>query len=93
MRTRFKLTGAKQYSKLRLAMRFEFCLDTEVYLNGHKIVRCERGVCAEPAIVLGEKEMAYLKPGENILTIKSLNWFRWNGITLHPFKVRLDGLK
>jgi len=93
MRTRFELTDAKQYSKLRLAMRFEFCLDTDVYLNGQKIVRCERGVCAEPAIVLGEKEMAYLKPGENILTVKSLNWFRWNGITLHPFKVRLDGLK
>jgi hypothetical protein len=93
LRARFRLADPGQFKKLRLAMRFEFCLDTEVYLNGRKIVRCERGVCAEPSVDLGEREMRYLKAGENVLTIKSLNWFRWNGITMHPFKVRFEGQK
>ena len=93
LRTHFHLKAPDEYRKLRLSMRFEFCLDTEVYLNGRKIVRCERGVCAEPSVVLGTREMGNLKKGDNVLVVKSLNWFRWNGITMHPFKVRLDGLK
>ncbi len=91
LRTKFTLADKSQYAKLRLAMRFEFCLDTEVFLNGVKIARCERGVCGEPSILLGEKQRALLRTGENTLIVKALNWYRWNGITMHPFKVRLEG--
>ena len=86
-----RLTDKARFRKLRLSMRFEFCLNTEVYLNGHKIVRCERGVCAEPAVVLGANQMKHLRAGKNVLAVKPLRHFRWNGTALKPFNVRGGG--
>jgi len=93
-RTTFRLSDKEQYRKLRLSMCFLFCSDIEVFLNGKKIVRGEKGVelCdGVPSIILGPKAMRLLRKGENQLVIKALNSHRWSVYGVETFQFRLEG--
>jgi hypothetical protein len=72
-------------------MRFEFCENTAVYLNGTKIVQCEAGVSEMQSLILSDKALKLLRNGENHIAVIALNMGRWNGITNHPFNVHLEG--
>jgi sialate O-acetylesterase len=91
LRTSFRLKGPKDYKRLKLIMRFEFCENTAVYLNGTKIVQCEAGVSEMQSLILSDQALKLLRKGENHIAVIALNMGRWNGITNHPFNVHLEG--
>lgn len=91
LRTTFRLDHPRQYRKLKMRVHFEFTDPCTIYLNGERILRCEKGISGWPSIDLGEKAMKLLRKGENHLIIRARNTGRWNGITNHPFGLRLEG--
>ena len=71
-------------------MKGKWCDNAIVYLNGAEIIRCENlGVFHAP-IVLNDRSMKLLEPGENQLVILSYSGTRWSGLNIDDFDVLLE---